>query len=75
MSRAIGPESTGVRQGVRVSAIGFDAPTPMRVHRGKIGIGDNHFVPQLFEAARNPFAFRRGLHQNANLRPTSEDLL
>jgi hypothetical protein len=42
---------------VRIPAIGFDASAAVRVHRGEIRIGDNNPLPELFQAARNPFAF------------------
>jgi hypothetical protein len=60
---------TGFRQG-HIPPIRFDAATPVPIHRPQIRIGDDHLVAECLQALGHPLALRRGLHENAQARPT-----
>jgi hypothetical protein len=68
----IGPEHAGVHQRARIAAIGLDLPRAGRVHRGEVGVGDDHLVAEPPEAAGDPFAVGGGLERNPRPRARAE---
>jgi hypothetical protein len=64
MRDAIRPVLTRVGEARDISAIGFDATTSVTVHRGVIGIRDDHVVRELLDVLRDPFTLGRRLNQN-----------
>ena len=66
--RMVRTQPTGVRPGLGIAPIRFDAPAALGIHRCVVGIGDDDLVTQLLQALCDPRAFGRGLKQDAGLR-------
>src|SRR2546427_2561859 len=62
-------QPTGMGQGLGITAIRLDAPTALGIHRRVVGVSHNDLVPSCLQALGHPFAFGRGLDQDADLRP------
>ena len=65
MRPAVGAEPAGIHQRLSIPAVRLDPPAASGVPRREVGIRYNHLVPQLLEAAGDPFALGRGLDQDA----------
>jgi hypothetical protein len=62
---AVGPELARLAERPRIAPIGFDLAAARRVHRREVRVGDDHLMPERFEAAGHPLALGRGLAQDA----------
>src|SRR2546425_8221141 len=67
--RVVRAQPTGMGQGLGITAIRLDAPTALGIHRRVVGVSHDDLVPSCLQALGHPFAFGRGLDQDADLRP------
>ena len=74
MRPAVGAQPAGIHQRLGVPAIRLHPPAARGVHRREVGIRHDHLVPQLLEAAGDPFALGRGLDQDAGPRALAQRL-
>ncbi len=67
MRGTVGTQATRLGQRQSISAVGLDGASAAGVHGGVVGVGDDHLVPQFFQAAGHPFALCARFEQD--LRP------
>jgi hypothetical protein len=72
MHRPVRADSTCFGERGRIPTVGFDGTGPLPIHRRVIGIRDNDFMAQPFEAGRDPFALGRRFQQHFRPRPATQ---